>query len=317
MIGVQHKILDDGLVMLVDKMGDEAAIVQAARVSYGAGTKSVNDDIGLIRYLMQHRHTTPFEMVELKFLIRCPMDVWRQWIRHRTASVNEYSTRYSNAIDSAAKTKPDEWRLQATVNKQGSGGFLDNQSKVIDLPECHGCYMEKEKLYKNSDKFEVVFLDSAGNYQSIPIDDRFQTITVVEFLNTAEEHIQLCSRLVYETRLAAGVAREQARKDLPLSTYTEAYWKIDLHNLIHFLGLRMDSHAQYEIRMYANKIGEIVEALYPNVWKAFKCFRLEAVTFYGDELQYLKTGQEPEYWNKRREAEFQKKKALIINEPII
>ena len=134
MKGEIHQVLDDGVVMLVDVMGDESAIVQAARVSYGEGTKTLRDDIGLIRYLMQHRHTTPFEMVELKFLIRCPMDVWRQWIRHRTASVNEYSTRYSNAIDSAMKTKPNEWRLQSGLNKQGSGGFLDKQSKICGLP---------------------------------------------------------------------------------------------------------------------------------------------------------------------------------------
>lgn len=311
MKGVQHKILDDGLVMLVDTMGEESAIVQAARVSYGEGTKSVRDDIGLIRYLMQHRHTTPFEMVELKFLVRCPMDVWRQWIRHRTASVNEYSTRYSNAIDSAMQTKPDEWRLQSGTNKQGSGGYLDPTSRVRDLPEVpFGEDLKVGQLYLQEN--QIVFLGVDGNPIEITIDPEMRNWTVVDALCSYEEEIQSYSREIYEMRIAAGVAREQARKDLPLSTYTEAYWKIDLHNLLHFLGLRMDPHAQKEIRAYACKIGEIVAALYPNVWKAFECFRLQAVTFYGDELEYLKTGVEPEYWNKRREEEFQKKKALII-----
>ncbi|HTI52579.1 MAG TPA: FAD-dependent thymidylate synthase [Planctomycetaceae bacterium] len=218
-------VLDDGFVCLVDCMGDDAAVVQAARVSYGEGTKRVSDDRTLIRYLMRHRHTTPFEMVEIKFLIRVPMDCWRQWIRHRTASVNEYSTRYSVAIDSMQATAPEDWRTQAEQNRQGSGAPL-----AADLGQ---------KLTED------------------------------------EHHFQVAARQVYQKRLEAGVAREQARKDLPLSTYTEAYWKIDLHNLLHFLALRMDAHAQQEIRDYATTVGEqIVQPLFPLVWEAFSDYRL-------------------------------------------
>jgi thymidylate synthase (FAD) len=199
--------------------------VQAARVSYGEGTKRVSDDRTLIRYLMRHRHTTPFEMAEIKLLVRVPMDCWRQWIRHRTANVNEYSTRYSIAIDAAQSTPPDEWRSQAETNRQGSGDAL-------------------------------------------PIE-------VGEKLTASEKSLQDEARRIYQERLDAGVAREQARKDLPLSTYTEAYWKIDLHNLLNFLSLRMDDHAQQEIREYATAIGQqIVQPLFPVVWEAFEDYRL-------------------------------------------
>jgi thymidylate synthase (FAD) len=221
-------VLDDGFVCLVDVMGDDQAVVQAARVSYGEGTRKVSDDRGLIRYLMRHRHTTPFEMAELKFLVRVPMDCWRQWIRHRTANVNEYSTRYSLAIDATQTTRPDEWRTQAASNRQGSGAPLE--------------------------------------------------ALVGENLTAAEAEFQAVARRLYEDRIALGVAREQARKDLPLSTYTEAYWKIDLHNLLHFLALRMDEHAQFEIRSYAQTLGEeIVHPLFPLVWEAFVDFRLAAM----------------------------------------
>jgi thymidylate synthase (FAD) len=221
-------VLDDGHVALVDVMGDDAAVVQAARVSYGEGTRKTSDDRQLIRYLLRHAHTTPFEMAELKFVVRVPMDCWRQWVRHRTANINEYSTRYSLAIDSMQATRDDEWRAQATANRQGSEGCL-------------------------------------------PADAGRQ-------LTAAESALQTESRRIYEERLAAGIAREQARKDLPLSTYTEAYWKIDLHNLLHFLALRMDAHAQLEIRRYATTIGEeIVRPLFPLVWEAFVDYRLEAL----------------------------------------
>lgn len=220
-------VLNDGFVCLVDCMGDDAAVVQAARVSYGEGTKHTSDGETLIRYLMRHRHTTPFEMAELKFLIRVPMDCWRQWIRHRTASVNEYSTRYSVAIDSMQETDPREWRTQSTDNKQGSGECLPDAAGLL--------------------------------------------------LTLEEQHLHEQARQVYESRLKAGVAREQARKDLPLSTYTESYWKIDLHNLLHFLALRLDDHAQKEIRLYALAILEIVSPLFPAVWKAFWDYRLKAM----------------------------------------
>ncbi|HEY5311075.1 MAG TPA: FAD-dependent thymidylate synthase [Pirellulales bacterium] len=224
----KFQVLDDGFVCLVDVMGDDQAVVQAARVSYGEGTRQVSDDRGLIRYLMRHRHSTPFEMVEIKLLVRVPMDTWRQWIRHRTANVNEYSTRYSLAIDSAQRTAPDAWRSQATTNRQGSEGHLD-----VEL----------------------------GSRLSIE-----------------EQALQEQVRRAYQQRIELGVAREQARKDLPLSTYTEAYWKIDLHNLLHFLSLRMDDHAQWEIRQYAQAIGErIVQPLFPLVWEAFVDFRQQGM----------------------------------------
>jgi len=222
-------VLNDGFVCLVDVMGDDQSVVQAARVSYGEGTRKVSDDRGLIRYLMRHRHSTPFEMAEVKLLVRVPMDTWRQWIRHRTANVNEYSTRYSLAIDATQETSPDGWRTQATTNRQGSGEPLDAQL---------GAELTAEELA-----------------------------------------LQREARRVYESRIARGVAREQARKDLPLSTYTEAYWKVDLHNLLHFLALRMDSHAQWEIRTYAATIGEqIVRPLFPLVWEAFEDYRLHGMS---------------------------------------
>jgi thymidylate synthase (FAD) len=227
-LGVAFPVLDDGFVRVVDYMGDDGSIVQAARVSYGAGTKRVHEDRGLIRYLLRHAHTTPFEMCEIKLHVRVPMDAWRQWIRHRMANVNEYSTRYSVAIDAAQRTPADKWRLQSADNRQGSAGFM---------PPAQGAA-----------------------------------------LSASEAALQDQARRLYDERLAAGVAREQARKDLPLATYTEAYWKADLHNLLHFLRLRMDDHAQEEIRVYASVIGEqIVAKWVPLVWEAFTDYRREAM----------------------------------------
>jgi flavin-dependent thymidylate synthase len=430
-LGRPFKVLDDGFIRVVDYMGSDASIVQAARVSYGAGTKKVHEDRGLIRYLMRHRHTTPFEMCELKLHVRVPMDCWRQWIRHRMAclapgteihfdlpggirqeshqlykltieevwrrfqpaldgtrpdirrlrlrqidedtllvqrtrvvdvfkngigqvfrmllddgksiectadhrflfadgwkslreaaglrrlngkaiwdggehrlhvngieleahapsrdrrggpprrplvrarcarivgfesigeretydlevegpfhnfiangivthnSVNEYSTRYSVAIDAAQRTGPGEWRLQAAGNRQGSAGFLDEGDGAV--------------------------------------------------LTGKEDDLHRTSRAVYEERLKAGVAREQARKDLPLSTYTEAYWKIDLHNLLHFLALRMDDHAQEEIRAYARVIGhEIVGKWCPMAWEAFLDYRVDALALSRLEVEVIR-----------------------------
>lgn len=249
-------VLNDGFVSLVDIMGDDSSVVQAARVSYGEETKKVSDDESLIRYLMRHYHTTPFEMVEFKFLIRVPMDCWRQWIRHRTASVNEYSTRYSEAIDSQQKTDPCRWRSQSISNKQGSDKYIN------EWPE--GCYLDEMGTVRLSD----------GSSNST-IDD---ISTPGKLLTLDEEEFHLKARRLYERRLLLGVAREQARKDLPLSTYTEAYWKIDLHNLFHFLRLRMDSHAQEEIRSYATIIGnEIVAKLVPMCWRAFEDYRLNVI----------------------------------------
>ncbi len=221
-------VLDDGFVCLVDVMGDDRAVVEAARVSYAAGTRHVSDDRTLIRYLMRHWHTTPFEMAEVKLLVRVPMDCWRQWIRHRMASVNETSTRYSIAIDSSQSTPADRWRRQATGNRQGSEGFVDP--------------LEGAKL------------------------------------SAEEDALHRQARSVYQHRLDLDIAREQARKDLPLSTYTEAYWKVDLHNLLHFLHLRMHAHSQWEIRQYAQTIGEqIIRPMFPLVWEAFVDYRLESI----------------------------------------
>jgi thymidylate synthase (FAD) len=237
-LGQPFKVLDDGFVRLVDYMGDDGAIVQAARVSYGQGTKRLQDDRNLIRYLMRHGHTTPFEMCELKLHVRAPMDAWRQWIRHRTANVNEYSTRYSIAIDAAQHTAPTAWRTQSPTSRQGSDMLL---------PAAQGALLTAE-----------------------------------------ETELQSHARAVYEQRLQAGVAREQARKDLPLSTYTEAYWKIDLHNLFHFLQLRMAEHAQLEIREYANTIGqEIVRRWCPIAWEAFIEYRVNALALSETEVTIL------------------------------
>jgi thymidylate synthase (FAD) len=238
-LGNPFKVLDDGFVRVVDYMGSDESIVQAARVSYGKGTKKVNEDRGLIRYLLRHAHTTPFEMCEIKLHVRVPMDCWRQWIRHRTASINEYSTRYSIAIDTSQKTLPSEWRLQSKDNKQGSEGLADTELGTS--------------------------------------------------LTKRETELQDLARSIYNERLEKGIAREQARKDLPLSTYTEAYWKADLHNLLHFLALRMDDHAQFEIRSYANVIGhEIVRRWCPIVWEAFIDYKMRGSSLTRLEIDVIR-----------------------------
>lgn len=238
-LGKPFKVLDDGFIRVVDYMGSDESIVQAARVSYGKGTKKISEDRGLIRYLLRHQHTTPFEMCEIKFHVRVPMDCWRQWIRHRTANVNEYSTRYSLAIDASQRAGDDLWRMQSKDNKQGSEGFFDREQ---------GKQFSEQEL-----------------------------------------KLQNLSRSVYEERVNAGMAREQARKDLPLSTYTEAYWKVDLHNLLHFLWLRMDSHAQYEIRAYATTMGEeIVKRWVPMAWEAFQDYKVNAASLSRIEIDIIK-----------------------------
>jgi thymidylate synthase (FAD) len=264
-------------------MGDDSSIVQAARVSYGkderpnpfcvnaAGELEPNRDAinfklpdkdrQLIRYLLNHSHTTPFEMVEFKFLVRVPMDCWRQWIRHRTASVNEYSTRYTEAIDSQQTTSPQEWRLQATDNKQGSKGFLGEWPESVETEYHHNC--------------EAML--GAPSFNNGP----------GKFLSYMEQNVHEYSKKVYQERLRLGIAKEQARKDLPLSTYTEAYWKCDLHNIFNFLRLRMDSHAQYEIRMYANAMAEIVKQIVPVAWEAFEDYVLHAKKFSRMEMKLI------------------------------
>jgi len=237
-LGVPFKVLKDGFVRVIDYLGADESIVQAARVSYGKGTKKIREDEALIRYLLRHQHTTPLEMCEIKLHVRVPMDCWRQWIRHRTANVNEYSTRYSIAIDAAEWTKSDEWRKQAITNRQGSEGFVE--------------------------------------------------IAQGEELTKQESELHKLTRAVYQKRIDAGVAREQARKDLLLSTYTEAYWKIDLHNLLHFLELRMEVNAQLEIRNYAEVIcNEIVKRWCPITWQAFWDYRMNSMAFSGLEIKII------------------------------
>jgi thymidylate synthase (FAD) len=227
LIGVKHPVLGHGYVVLVDYMGNDAAIVQAARVSYGMGTKTVRDDRGLIRYLMRHRHTTPFEMVEFKFLVRLPIYVARQVIRHRTASVNEHSARYSIIADEYDVPGPGGTFLQSKKNRQGRG-------------------------------------DPAP----APVDERFRS-----------ELDRLCREAysIYEEALADGVARETARMVLPVAYYTEWYWKINLHNLLHFLSLRLDPHAQEETRLYAAEMAKIARTVCPIAYEAFEEFTLESL----------------------------------------
>lgn len=237
-LGVPFKVLNDGFVRVIDYLGTDESIVQAARVSYGKGTKKIREDEALIRYLLRHQHTTPFEMCEIKLHVRVPMDCWRQWIRHRTANINEYSTRYSIAIDATQTTEANDWRKQAITNRQGSEGSLDTN--------------------------------------------------IGSELTKQEAELHSFTREIYQKRIDAGVAREQARKDLPLSTYTEAYWKIDLHNLLHFLELRMETNAQLEIRKYAEVIcNEIVKRWCPITWQAFWDYRMNSMTFSGLEIKII------------------------------
>jgi thymidylate synthase (FAD) len=227
LIGVKRPVLTHGYVVLVDYMGGDAAIVQAARVSYGAGTKSVRDDRGLVRYLMRHRHTTPFEMVELKFLIRLPIYVARQMVRHRTANINEYSQRYSIVPDEFDLPPAEDIREQSKRNRQGRGEALPP--------------------------------------------------SVAEKFRADLERVSTDAYAAYASALEAGVARETARLVLPLSYYTEWYWKTDLHNLFHFLSLRLDPHAQEEIRRYAAELSTIARAVAPVATEAFEEFQLDGV----------------------------------------
>ena len=239
LIGREYPCLDKGFVRLVDVMGDDSSIVQAARVSYGKGTKSVNEDRGLIRYLMRHRHTTPFEMVEFKFHVKLPIFVARQWIRHRTANVNEYSGRYSEMKDDFYLPAADQIRLQSEINKQGRSDDLLDETAVNEIIEI---------LKKNQNQ-------SFGDYKKM---------------------------------LDIGLAREIARISLPVANYTEWYWKIDLQNLFHFLKLRLDEHAQYEIRVYSQIIANMVRTAVPLAWEAFEDYQLDSFYFSKQELKALR-----------------------------
>ncbi|HZF75738.1 MAG TPA: FAD-dependent thymidylate synthase [Acetobacteraceae bacterium] len=233
-------VLDHGFVRVVDYMGDDSAIVQAARVSYGRGTRAANEDRGLIRYLMRHRHSTPFEMCEIKYHVKLPIFVARQWIRHRMANVNEYSARYSIMDREFYIPAPGQLAAQSAVNRQGRGEVLEGAeaTRVLDLL--------RDDATRNYDHYvEMLNEDEAGNT-----------------LDPARR----------------GLARELARMNLTLNAYTQWYWKSDLHNLLNFLTLRADPHAQYEIRVYAAAMMRSVEAWVPMAFEAFRDYRLGSVT---------------------------------------
>lgn len=237
-----HPVLDHGFVRAIDYMGDDSAIVQAARVSYGAGTKHVSNDEGLIRYLMRHWHSTPFEMCELKLHVKLPVFVARQWIRHRTANVNEYSARYSILDREFYIPEPAQLAAQSTVNNQGRGAVLEGAEAARVLA-----------LLKS---------DAAQMY------DHYE-----EMLSQDGQQ---------------GLARELARMNLPMNIYTQWYWKTDLHNLFHFLRLRADAHAQYEIRVYAEAIAKMVADWVPLAFGAFEDYRMGGVNLSGKAVDALK-----------------------------
>lgn len=237
-----HEVLDHGFIRVIDYMGDDSAIVQAARVSYGAGTKHVSNDEGLIRYLMRHWHSTPFEMCEVKLHVKLPVFVARQWIRHRTANVNEYSARYSVLDREFYIPQPAQLAAQSSQNNQGRGAVLGGEeaARVLKLlkDDAAQCY---------------------DNYEAMLSQDGQQ-----------------------------GLARELARMNLPMNIYTQWYWKVDLHNLFHFLRLRADAHAQYEIRVYADAIAACVKDWVPLAFAAFEDYRLGGATLSAKALSVLK-----------------------------
>ena len=237
-----HPVLDHGFIRVIDYMGDDAAIVQAARVSYGAGTRHVQNDEGLIRYLMRHWHSTPFEMCEVKLHVKLPVFVARQWIRHRTASVNEYSARYSILDREFYIPAPEHLAAQSTVNNQGRGEVLEGEeaARVLDLLKS-----DANRAY--------------DHYEAMLSQDGQQ-----------------------------GLARELARMNLPANIYTQWYWKVDLHNLFHFLRLRADPHAQYEIRVYAEAIAACVKEWVPLAYGAFEDYRMGGVTLSAKAIAVVK-----------------------------
>lgn len=264
--GVQFPALSQGYVMLVDAMGGDRRVVDAARTTSNVGGKGDTEDVNLIRYLMRHRHSTPTEFGQIHLKVRLPMDAWRQGVRHRMASINEFSSRYSEVPDCNDVTPPDAWRLQSANNRQGSGGALDVWPEGWEHTVVEDVDGTKHKVRGNSPPC----------FMSCTLED---ISTPGKLLSVQERELHNEARRVYEQRLALGVAKEQARKDLCLSTYTELYWSWDLHNLLHFLALRMDAHAQLEIRTYANIIGEqIVAKLFPVTWAAFLDYRFRALT---------------------------------------
>ncbi|MFO7854701.1 MAG: FAD-dependent thymidylate synthase [Paracoccaceae bacterium] len=239
-------VLDHGFVRVVDYMGDDAAIVQAARVSYGAGTRKARDDRGLIRYLMRHWHSTPFEMCEIKLHVKLPIFVARQWIRHRTANVNEYSARYSILDREFYVPAPEHLAAQASSNRQGRGEVLEGAEAEAVLRTL------REDAGRAFDHYEWMLNEDGADPER------------------------------------RGLARELARMNLPANVYTQWYWKTDLHNLFHFLRLRADPHAQYEIRVYAEAIGALARAWVPEAYAAFEDYRLGAVQFSAQGMACLR-----------------------------
>jgi thymidylate synthase (FAD) len=244
------ELLDHGLIRVIDYMGDDNAVVQAARVSYGRGTKKVTEDQGLIHYLMRHRHSTPFEMCEIKFHVKMPIFVARQWIRHRTANVNEYSARYSILDREFYIPAPENLAAQSSVNRQGRGDVLEgaDAQRVLDL-------LKRDSTQVYDHYVEMLNENEAGE----PVD---------------------ASR--------PGLARELARMNLSLNFYTQWYWKIDLHNFMHFLSLRADPHAQYEIRVYADAMIDVLKRWVPLCYEAFVQHRLGAATLSKNALSVVK-----------------------------
>lgn len=243
-------ILDHGFIRVIDYMGTDSAIVQAARVSYGKGTKKVNEDAGLINYLMRHRHTTPFEMCEIKFHIKLPIFIARQWIRHRTANVNEYSGRYSIMDKEFYIPAPEQLAAQSKSNRQGRGDVLEGQEaqRVLELLKA-----DSQRAYSHYE--EMLNEDIDGN-------------------------------ILKEGK--PGLARELARMNLSLNFYTQWYWKVDLHNLLHFLSLRADAHAQYEIRVYAEAMLDILKKWLPITYAAFMDYRVGGAAISAKGLSVIK-----------------------------
>ena len=270
------EVLDHGFIRVIDYMGDDTSIVQSARVSYGKGTKQISNDKGLIKYLMRHRHSTPFEMCEIKFHIKLPIFIARQWIRHRTANVNEYSARYSILDKEFYIPSPENLAAQSATNNQGRGDTLTTEeaSNVIDILR-----RDAEQTYSN---YETLLNENSSGET---IDDN-----------------------------KAGIARELARMNLTLNTYTQWYWKIDLNNLLHFLALRADGHAQYEIRVYADAMLDIVRKWVPLTYAAFEDYRVGGTEVSAKEINLIKklikgekVSFEEEGLSKREWAELQRK----------
>ncbi|MFK7761109.1 MAG: FAD-dependent thymidylate synthase [Candidatus Midichloriaceae bacterium] len=268
------KVLDHGFIRVIDYMGDDAAIVQAARVSYGKGTKMLSQDKGLINYLMRHYHTTPFEMCEIKLHIKLPIFIARQWIRHRTANVNEYSARYSILDKEFYLPDPQNIEIQSQSNKQGREGILDpnKAQRVLDI-------LREDSLRCYDNYMDLLNLDEKTGEVKDPNKD--------------------------------GIARELARMNLTLNYYTQWYWKIDLNNLLHFLRLRADAHAQYEIREYSDIMLDIVSKWVPLTYEAFTNYRKDSVNLSKTGVEILKKmlkgkklSQEDSGMSKREWSEF-------------